>query len=331
MKRNDLTVILAVCLESIERGEHTLEECLALYPEHRNELEPLLRTTALIRERADFTPRASFRLARRARLLRRLVPRQPARSPTPIRHARQRVQPVFSNRLAVLWTTILVLAGSLVTAGTVYASKAALPGDVLYPVKLSIEDARLWFSDDAEDVLLATHFVQVRMEEIQALIDSSREEDLDVAVNQLSERIVASTESLAAVARDDPERAAQLSFLLEEEFSAHTEVLTSQLGTVPAQAKPAIENAINASNKGRENVQRVLGNEIPGGGPPEEIPGPASTQPGGGPPEEMQGPASTEPAGGPPDKVPGSPSTQPGGSSPGGEAGPPTGVPGNRP
>ena len=47
MKANDLTDILAECLESIERGERTKAECLALYPEHQEELQTLLPLAAV--------------------------------------------------------------------------------------------------------------------------------------------------------------------------------------------------------------------------------------------------------------------------------------------
>ena len=339
--RDHLADILASCLELIERGEHTVEECLALYPEYRDELESLLATAASISERADYAPRPSFQLASRARLLRRLSPR-----PAGVNHSRQKLALLHPKRLVVLWTTLLVIAVSLIGGGTVYASNEALPGDVLFPVKRAIEATRLSISDDAGDVLLGAEFAQTRMEEIQVLLNSNREEDLDLAVDLLTEGIDASTLSLAVVAQEDPGRAAELSSLLADAFSIHAEVLTSRLESVPARARPAIQNAIIASNRGRETVQKLFENDVPGGGPPDGIPGPASTQPGGppdelpdpeppqpggGPPDEVPGPPSTQPGGGPPDEVPGSPSGQPGRRPPEGTPGPPADVPGRRP
>lgn len=337
MTGNDLSDILASCLDSMERGERSLEECLALYPEHRSELQALLKTIGMIREQADFTPRPGYRAASRARLIRRLPARPSAAVGKTIGRTRQNAYPVFSRRLVFFWASILVLVVSLATGGTVSASSEALPGDALYPVKRSVEEARLWISDDAGEVLLSVEFMQVRVEEIQALIDSQRDEDLPLAVDLLTKNIADSTEALAALAEDDPERAAQLSFLLEERLSRHTQALTSQLGMVPGQARPAIENAISASNHGREIVQRLFENNIPGGGPPDGLPGPQATQPGGGPPDDIPGPESTQPGGGPPDEIPGPASTPHGGSPPDelpGSAstphggGPPDGVPG---
>jgi hypothetical protein len=251
---------------------------------------------------------------------------------------------MFSKRLALLWTVFLVLVASLVAGETVRAAGEALPGDILFPVKRSVEDARLWLSDDAGDVLLTAQFVQVRVQEIEALAAAEREEDLDLAVGLFSQEIAASTRALAELASQDPQRAAALSLLLRDRLSLHSEVLTSRLETVPEPARPAIEHAINASNRGRETVQDLFGDERPGGGPPSEAPGgnpvqpdedpaveagePAATHPGGGPPDEAPGQATRQPGGGPPDHAPGQATHQPGGSPP---HGPPDGVPGGRP
>lgn len=223
------------------------------------------------------------------------------------------------------WTVFLLLVISLVGSGTVYASDQALPGDVLYPLKLSIEDARLWISDDAEDVALATRFTQTRIEEIQALIEAGREEDLQLAVDLLSSRITMATGALEIIAHDEPERAAQLASLLEQALVTDSEVLSTQLETVPDRARPAIQRAILASNRGKQVVQDFILNEQSGVGPPDELPGPVSTQP-AGQPQKTPRPGKTRPEGGP-DPA----STQPAQGPPGGKGGPPSDVPGGRP
>lgn len=324
--RNNLTDILASCLDSMERGERTVEECLALYPEYRQDLESLLSTAASVRERADYAPRPGFRQASRRRLVERLASRQPG----VVRQSGWHTVP-GTKRFAFLWTAIFVLVISLLGGGTVYASNEALPGDALYPVKLSIEDARLWISDDAGDVLLAAGFAQSRVEEIQSLIESGREEDLSLAAELFSERVAVVTRALAAVARENPEHAEQLSSSVEQALSIHTQVLAARLQTVPDQAKPALERAILASSTGQEVVESLFEDESPSGGPPEELPGPPATQPGGGPPEGVPQPAATQPGGGPPEEKPGPPATQPGGGPPEGVPGPPTDRPGGRP
>jgi hypothetical protein len=169
------------------------------------------------------------------------------------------------------------------------------------------------------------------MEEMQALIDSGREEDLDLAANQLSNRIAFAAESLAAVAEDDPERAAQAALVLERALSIHTDVLTSHLETIPDQAKPAIERAIQASSRGKEVVQDLFKDGLPADGPPDGSSGPGKDPPRGGPAEDAPGPEKKPSGGGPPDGGPNSAGPPPGGGPPDGVPGPPDWVPGDRP
>lgn len=318
MRTNDLADALAACLDSIERGERTVEECLGLYPEHREELASLLGTASSVRERAGVSPRPGFRLTSRQRLLERLEPHQHPLKRWFLRRTRKNAGPVFLPRLIPLLTIILVLAVSLIGGGTAYASGSALPGDGLYPLKLSIEGARLFLADDAGDVSLTIQFAQNRAEEINALIEAHREKDLYLAVDLFSDQVDAATDSLTLLAQTEPERAAQLGSQLDQTLSTHTDKLNLLLATVPDAAKPAIEHAILVSSRGQGLVHDLIE-----GGPPAN--GPA------GPPDEVPGPDRTPPAGGPPDGVPGHGGTPPGQGKPNGTPGPPTWVPGGKP
>lgn len=314
-----LSDILAACLESIEKGERTVEECLSLYPDHRKDLEPLLWTMAVIREGAGYRTRPGYLQSSRTRVIDRLTPRAPSAPQKPFPRSRHRVPVADSKRFGLQWVAALVLAISLVGAGTAYAAREALPGDVLYPVKLSLEDARLFISNDAEDVSLATEFMQIRMEEIQALIEAEREEDLQLAVDLLSNRISVATEALAASAQDEPDRTAQLALVLENALSTDTQVLATQLESVPDQAKPAIQRAILASNEGRQAVQDLIRDEESPVGPPDSPPGQDGKPPGGGRPTDDK-------------SSPGKhPTSSPSGGRPVDPNGPPTRVPDGRP
>lgn len=319
MNRNELADVLAACLDSIERGERTLEECLGLYPEHREELASLLGTASSVRERAAVSARAGFHLTSRQRLLERLEPHQPVWKRWFLRRTRGNTRPALPPRLVPLWTIILVLAVALIGSGTAYASSNALPGDGLYPLKLSIEEARLFLADDAEDVPLTIRFAQNRADEIQALVDADREEDLSRAVDLYSEQVVDATASLTVLAQTDPDRAARLGSQLDQTLSTQAEKLNSLLTTVPDAARPAIERALLASSRGQGIVQDLIGNGPPAGDP-------------AGPPDGIPGLAGTPPAGGPPEGVPGHGGTPPGrGGSLDGTHGPPTWVPGGKP
>lgn len=318
MTRNELADALAACLDSVERGERTVEECLELYPQYREELASLLNTASSVRERTDFSPRPGFRLTSRRRLLERLEPHQSPLKRWFLRRTRRGSAQSFPMRLATLWTVILVLVVSLVGGGTVYASSSALPGDGLYPLKLSVEDARLFLADDAEDVSLSIRFAQNRAEEIQALLEADRENDLNLAVDLFSDQVAAATDSLTVLAQTDPDRAAQLGSQLDQTLSTHTEKLNSLLTKVPDAAKPAIQRAMLASSRGQGVVHDLIGEDSPadhpGGGPPDGPPKPDKTPPAGGPPDGVPGHGGTPPGqGGPRDGTPGRPPWAPGG------------------
>jgi len=150
MRGKDFTDILADCLDAIENGERTVAECLALYPEHRDELSALLGTFATVQTGATYTPRPSFKLSSRARLLRRLTLRTV-----------NKPRPSIFKRLIPVGLSLALFVISMLGVGTFFAARDSLLGDSLYPVKLCIEEARLILADvagfqaDRHDPLMA--------------------------------------------------------------------------------------------------------------------------------------------------------------------------------
>ena len=146
---NDLETILDTCLYQIEEGEASIEECLARYPEHAAQLQPLLlAATKLSRARA-VVPDPSYRMRARSQLNTYML-----QNPQ-----RKRVSPIFW-RMAVGFATIMLL---FVASGTAFAQQA-LPGDTLYNWKLTSEHVwRLTSNDDlGVDIVLS----QRRMNEL---------------------------------------------------------------------------------------------------------------------------------------------------------------------
>ncbi len=64
-----LDVILDRCLEDIRTRRATADECLARFPEHAEQLAPLLKAALAIRKMGDITPSREFKTATRSRLL----------------------------------------------------------------------------------------------------------------------------------------------------------------------------------------------------------------------------------------------------------------------
>jgi hypothetical protein len=77
-------------------------------------------------------------------------------------------------RLVALLAALLLASFSI--GGTVYASQASLPDDLLYPVKILLEDIQVELETDPEDRLdLYVSFASRRMQEIQAQVEAGEE------------------------------------------------------------------------------------------------------------------------------------------------------------
>ena len=170
------------CYERIRSGE-SLESCLMRYPEHRAELEPLLRTAFDIGRRTSYIqPRPEFKHWSQVRL-------EGAQH-----YAGQQRQPakpsLFSWRqswaVAVTAVLVLLLAGG----STVAASSNALPDEPLYQVKLATEQVRFAFAiSDASKAELHTRLAENRALEIEAMTDQGKTEYAVIAAEKLANQL----------------------------------------------------------------------------------------------------------------------------------------------
>ncbi len=60
-KSREFDNILNECLEKLLLKGETIEQCLRSFPEHADELEPLLQTTLAIKGASDIQPSPEFR------------------------------------------------------------------------------------------------------------------------------------------------------------------------------------------------------------------------------------------------------------------------------
>jgi hypothetical protein len=124
---NDLETILDICLYQIEEGESSIDECLARYPEHAAQLQPLLLAANKLTRAREVVPDPSYRMRARAEL--NIYMQQNPQH--------KRVSPVLW-RFAISFATVMML---FIASGTAFAQQA-LPGDALYRWKLTSE--HLW-------------------------------------------------------------------------------------------------------------------------------------------------------------------------------------------
>lgn len=131
--KHDLETILDICLAQIEAGEASIDECLALYPDHAAELQPLLKAATRLARAREVVPDPAFRTRARSQLNAYML-----QNPQ-----RKRVSPVFW-RFTIGFVTVMML---FLASGTAFAQQA-LPGDALYTWKLTSEHIWRLTSDD---------------------------------------------------------------------------------------------------------------------------------------------------------------------------------------
>ncbi|MBZ0298448.1 MAG: hypothetical protein K8J31_01850 [Anaerolineae bacterium] len=257
MSDSAFEIILDECLDAVLSDARTIDDCLALYPEHAAELKSALQIGLLAKRLKQPEMEAGSLDALEMRLRgQMLAARQPA--------GRARLAPL--SRLAAM--VALVFLFTLGAGGGVVAASAhSLPGDPLYGVKrlweaivlalaswfdgtddvwLSLAETRL---DEAED--LATHGILYRdvlydlydaTEHAMTLADADTAPRVVVFLNQAQTRL----QDLPTTAATDPVRAELFTLImpgpdgrlrvnsLEETPEAQPETATSTPTVIPS-------------------------------------------------------------------------------------------------
>ena len=167
MAANGFELALDECLDLVLKDEQSVEVCLHRYPEHAEEMAPLLQMAHEVKSTLDYTPSTAAKT--RARLLMQAaITRQQARK------ERRWQWPGWLRvtgppRWAVgMGTIVLVMA--LGGTGIVAASSHSMPDQPLYPVKRAVEEARLVLSFSSNGkAQLHARFADRRVEEIAVL------------------------------------------------------------------------------------------------------------------------------------------------------------------
>lgn len=166
---------LEFCLQEMERGAE-IESVLARFPEHAEELRPILKTATKAQKMAVATPDADVVRRSRARVMQHAAE---LREATAAPRRTRNVIPLF-QRLVISFglAAFFLLSGS----GLLSASASALPGEQLYPVKRGWENIRLFFIFDSEArELLKDEFENERLHEVNELLAEGRDEVIEFA------------------------------------------------------------------------------------------------------------------------------------------------------
>lgn len=179
MSQPDFYAILDECVSRLRRGE-AQEACLADYPAFAAQLAPDLAMSAELLQLSPLEASPDAVAAGHEKMMAALDSQETAARASlsamlgqvfaPLRQ-RQSGLAATALRAGAIAVVVLVIAGSLV----VTAAADTLPGDPLYPVKRSWENARLTLTiDDTSRQALQSQFERRRREEVQAVLDLRR-------------------------------------------------------------------------------------------------------------------------------------------------------------
>ncbi|MBE2234936.1 MAG: hypothetical protein IAE85_15685 [Anaerolinea sp.] len=172
---------LDASLAAVAAGQPA-EACLLAYPHYADELRPALAVVAALQtelaQPAPARPEPARRTQRQAFVAAAQAGRRQMRAQQAGASWRELWQGLFRQpawaRVAVLLLMAVLLVGFGRVAITTAA--AALPGDVLYPVKLATEQVRLLVtSDEAQRAALRQQFEQSRRAETAAVVEQHRQ------------------------------------------------------------------------------------------------------------------------------------------------------------
>ena len=165
--------ILNECLERLITGQETVEQCLQRYPEYSQELEPLLRTAALMNKAVDVKPSEDFRARARYQMQLKM-----AESKAPRRVTRG------VPRWAVAVCTVMLVF--VLGGGTVLASEGSMPGNPLYLVKLTTENIQVKLAGSQEKKAeLYVALANERVDEMTWMVNNNKTQGLEAAAQRL--------------------------------------------------------------------------------------------------------------------------------------------------
>jgi hypothetical protein len=242
-----IEIIFQECLEAAQRGEN-VEQVIKRYPKYADELLQRLETVQWLEENtADFAPRPGFIPAARQRLMERLR-RESSTEITRPRDARAlkafQVKR-FWRVLNLVSIMVLILAVGFVGMQGYSFAEMALPGDVLYGIKMFGEKVRLEATfDPAIKAELHVDYAGKRSSEIVELIFEGRYAYLTPTSASLKEHVRQADILLNSLKTSDPSLSNTLSEQLDSTFISQNLLLDLLVQSVPQDARLGVEEAI---------------------------------------------------------------------------------------
>lgn len=273
MTRNldELEQVFDLCLEQIKSGQTSLDSALAQHPGQAAELRPRLEAALWLDERKEsLDPTPEFIAASRKRLISQIkdeplakpvVVEAPAESLL-LQWWRQFVSQGLGakRRYAFQLAIIVIFLFTTVFGGrqVAYASQDAIPGDPLYPVKITLESVEMVATLDlAEEIRLHAEFARTRLIEAQELVLEGRFAYIPDTLARFGEHVDQAVSKLETLAMRDAGKALTMTAYLHESLSDQVVVLDALMGVVPLALQPEITRALKVTGGAIMTVEEI--------------------------------------------------------------------------
>jgi hypothetical protein len=229
MKETPFADALDHCLDAVISGEKSIDQVVSDYPQFSEELRGELEAALwLDQRRSAVAPRPNFLQSNRNYILDQI--RAQSSNPAP--------QSTASShwKLVARFAFVFLLAIAMIfsTARIAAASESALPGDRLYPVKLSVENLRLAVTLDVEqEIISRLAYANDRIEEAQTRVDQGQADKLKPALKNYQGHIQQVASLLDDLQNSKPDRARALGAEFEAAKSEHARRLSAMRASVP--------------------------------------------------------------------------------------------------
>ena len=253
--------------DEVDRGTLSLLEALRAVPPR----DPQAAATGKERFLAQAE---ALRRARRNRLRRPTLRERPpaaqvefapgrereARQLPRTRRARERAAWGILARAVVLALSLLALFGG--ATALAYLALDSLPGQALYPLKTSAEQAARWLTPSGKGaVRLRVNFAGRRVEEMRALMAAGRHGGFSRAAASYADLVEEATGCLAELAADERDVAQKLALAMDGSLEGHVEALSALLAEAPEEGSEALARALVACREARERVWSMFTTE----------------------------------------------------------------------
>ncbi len=251
--KKQLETVLDECIERMEHGA-SIEDCLESFPQYAQELHPLLTLTQGLKESLKVAPSASARSLGRSRLMAEVSAQATRKTPRMLSWFGPMRGWATAGALAVI-----VFVGGF---GVVQASSDTVPGQTLYPVKRTVERARLaWpFQSREEKASLSAELAVRRADEMAALardnktyrladlaekldVHLARAADLSLDVAGFGVRNIPEKDLSPEALQQRQQTLRRVAERLERDYTSGLERLQAIALNAPPEARPQIRQA----------------------------------------------------------------------------------------